>query len=82
MWHAESLSSKASSSPVSHRRFPLHFLPGRLLEEGGDSLLVSSLLVLAAVILILGHEGGIYLLAPALIAVLAEECVAHSRQPH
>jgi hypothetical protein len=43
------------------------------LDAINPMLVTSSLMVLAAVILILGHEGGIYLLAPALIAVLAEE---------
>jgi hypothetical protein len=41
---------------------------GRLLDAINPTFVTCSLLVIAAVILILGHRDGIYLLVPALIA--------------
>jgi hypothetical protein len=43
---------------------------GRLLDAINPTFVTCSLLAIAAVILILGHENGIYFLVPALIAVL------------
>lgn len=43
---------------------------GRRLESINPTFVTCSLLVVAAVILLLGHENGIYVLVPALIAVL------------
>jgi hypothetical protein len=43
---------------------------GRLLDAINPTFVTCSLLVVAAVILILGHEDGIYFIVPALIAVL------------
>jgi hypothetical protein len=43
---------------------------GRRLDSLNPTILTCSLLALAAVILILGHEDGAYFLVPALIAVL------------
>jgi hypothetical protein len=43
---------------------------GRRLDAINPTFVTCSLLVMAAVILILGHKHGIYLLVPALIAVL------------
>ena len=43
---------------------------GRLLDSINPTTGTCSLLAVAAVILLLGHENGIYLLVPALIAVL------------
>jgi hypothetical protein len=43
---------------------------GRLLDAINPAFVTCSLLVIAAVVLILGHKDGIYLVVPALIAVL------------
>src|SRR5262249_53578373 len=43
---------------------------GRRLDAINPTLLTCSLLVIAAVILLAGHADGIYLLVPALVAVL------------
>jgi hypothetical protein len=43
---------------------------GRRLDAINPTVVTCSLLVIAAVVLILGHKDGIYLLVPALIAVL------------
>jgi hypothetical protein len=43
---------------------------GRRLDAINPTFVTCSLLVVAAVILILGHKDGIYLLVPALVAVL------------
>jgi hypothetical protein len=43
---------------------------GRLLESINPTVVTCSLLVIAAVVLILGHKDGIYFLVPALFAVL------------
>src|SRR5262245_21998536 len=43
---------------------------GRLLDAINPTFVTCSLLLIAAVVLILGHKDGLYLLVPALIAVL------------
>jgi len=43
---------------------------GRSLDAINPTIVTCSLLVIAAVILILGHEDGLYFLVPALVAVL------------
>jgi hypothetical protein len=43
---------------------------GRRLDSLNPTMLTCSLLALAAVILVLGHENGAYVLVPALLAVL------------
>ncbi len=43
---------------------------GRLLDAINPAFVTCSLLVIAAVVLILGHKDGIHLVVPALIAVL------------
>jgi hypothetical protein len=43
---------------------------GRLLDAINPTVVTCSLLVIAAVILILGHQDGIYLVVPALIALV------------
>jgi len=43
---------------------------GRLLDAINPTVVTCSLLVIAAFILLLGHKDGIYLLVPAMIAVL------------
>jgi len=43
---------------------------GRLLDAVNPTFITCSLLAIAAVILILGHDDGIYVVVPALIAVL------------
>jgi hypothetical protein len=43
---------------------------GRRLDATNPTVVTCSLLVIAAVVLILGHKGGIYVLVPALFAVL------------
>lgn len=43
---------------------------GRLLDATNPTVFTCSLLVITAIILILGHKDGIYVLVPALIAVL------------
>jgi hypothetical protein len=48
---------------------------GRLLDAINPTLVTCSLLAIAAVVLILGHDDGTYLLVPALIAVLVRGVV-------
>jgi hypothetical protein len=43
---------------------------GRVLDSINPTFITCSLLLIAAVLLIFGHENGIYVLVPALIAVV------------